>query len=42
MLIKNIIVTQKNIVIPNFQSFAGLKPTGKMDKQTKILMNTPR
>ena len=42
MLIENIIVTQKYIVIPNFQSFAGLKPTGKMDKQTKILMNTPR
>merc|ERR1719189_3487015 len=30
------------VAIYNFQNFAGLKPTGKMDKQTKVLMNTPR
>ena len=34
-------LTRKYNVIQN-QNFAGLKPTGKMDKQTKILMNTPR
>jgi len=36
------IKTQMKVAIANFQNFAGLKPTGKMDKQTKILMNTPR
>lgn len=33
---------QMKVAIYNFQNFAGLKPTGKMDKQTKVLMNTPR
>jgi len=36
------IKTQMKVAITNFQTFAGLKPTGRMDKQTKILMNTPR
>jgi len=36
------IKAQMKVAIADFQSFAGLKPTGKMDKQTKILMNTPR
>ena len=35
------LMTWKYNIIPH-QNFAGLKPTGKMDKQTKILMNTPR
>jgi len=36
------IKAQMKVAIANFQNFAGLKPTGRMDKQTKILMNTPR
>lgn len=36
------IKAKMKVAIADFQNFAGLKPTGKMDKQTKVLMNTPR